>query len=663
MAESKVKSVFEKEVTCPLCLDVFKEPKKLPCDHVYCKECIKALALRSLLNATISCPECCTLTQLPNNNVDNLPTDFRMNRFIEAFQKMKIGEETDSSGTKVDTSLRCEVHPAQLLAIYCETCMKVLCRDCVLVTKDHDNHEYGFMKDKEEKVRNKLELHISKIQAQAEGISSSLEKIRNADMVIDHCETQCQLEIDQTFESLINEIEERKQVIKKSTAEQFRLLSSGYVKQKEELKAAQAELQESITLATTSLKDPVVKFLSNQESTNKKFDHVESKFQLSVSRPQLLMVKVSDTPYQFEKYVTVQQQMDPIQWDLMKSLPKSIPLGQQYTFNIVTRADKRFWKKGFQERNYKFNIALHCVRDGSEITREAKQLSADRVAIFIAPQSRGRHKLSVTLSGLHISNSPFDIFVYNPRPVREIPNLRGVVGLTLIDNKLIATEMNGNQIVYIDSDFCPIALPGVNGITRDSECNLYATTGERAPCLHKFTRNGIHIKSSGKYGTANGQFLYSNGPRVSKSNELYVCDSKSSRVQVFDLDLNFKRTFGKGEKGMDHFNWPADIDFDAAGNVYVTDPWNNRIQVFDSRGHYIHSIGSSHLTTPASLFIRDELIYTTEHQASRISVLTTSGQLVTNAFGSGYISEPNGMTVGQDGLVYVTSKQSKIFVF
>ena len=629
MAESNVKRVLEKEVTCPLCLDLFKEPKKLPCDHVYCKDCIKGLALRSL-NATISCPECHTLTQLPNNDINNLPTDFRMNRFIEVFQEMKMGEDTDRSGANEE--IRCEAHPAQPIAIYCGTCRKTLCRDCVLATKEHENHEYGFMEEMEEKVRKQLEVRISKIQAQAEGISSSLKKIMNADMDITQCEAECQLEIDRAFESLMNEIEERKQVIKASTAEQCRLLSSGYTKQKEELKAAQAEIQESIILATTSLKNPVVKFLSSQESTCTKFDHVESKFQqlpLSVSRPQLLMVKVSDMQWQLEKYVTIQQQMDPKQWDLEKSFPKSMPLAEQYTFNIVTvtRADRRFRKKGFPEKNYKFNITLHCIKDGLEIKGDMKQLSADRVAIFITPQSQGLHKLSVTLSGVHISNSPFDILVHNSHPAREISNLKGAIGLTLIDDRLIVTEMTGNRILYVDSGLS-IALHGVNGITRDSECNLYATTGEGASHLHKFTREGTHIKSGGKHGTADGEFLYSNGPRVSINNELYVCDSSASRVQVFDLDLNFKRAFGKAEKGKDCVNFPADIDFDAAGNIYVTDLWNNRIQVFDSGEHCIRSIGTSHLKTPVGLFIRDKLIYTTEYLASRISVLTISGELV-----------------------------------
>ena len=139
MAEGQVKQILEKEVTCPLCLDLFKDPKKLPCDHVYCKGCLRSLALHSL-NATISCPECRTHTQVQGNDVNNFRTAFQTNRLIEAFQQVQIRVETDSpSATEM-----CQVHPTQPLAIYCETCKKQLCRDCVLMTKEHVSHEYGF---------------------------------------------------------------------------------------------------------------------------------------------------------------------------------------------------------------------------------------------------------------------------------------------------------------------------------------------------------------------------------------------------------------------------------------------------------------------------------------------------------------------------------------
>ena len=87
MAEGRVKQVLEKEITCALCLDLFKQPKKLPCDHVYCRDCLRGLALRSL-NATISCPECRTLTQVPSKDVNNFPTAFQTNWLIEAFQQV-----------------------------------------------------------------------------------------------------------------------------------------------------------------------------------------------------------------------------------------------------------------------------------------------------------------------------------------------------------------------------------------------------------------------------------------------------------------------------------------------------------------------------------------------------------------------------------------------
>ena len=54
---------LESEVTCPLCHDIFTEPKRLPCDHVYCRQCLRGLVFRST-TSSISCPECRTDTPL-----------------------------------------------------------------------------------------------------------------------------------------------------------------------------------------------------------------------------------------------------------------------------------------------------------------------------------------------------------------------------------------------------------------------------------------------------------------------------------------------------------------------------------------------------------------------------------------------------------------------
>ena len=95
MAASQVRSVLEREITCAMCLDIFKEPKKLPCDHVFCKGCLEMLARRNVTPA-ISCPECRRLAQLPNGVVKDLPTAFHVNRLIDAFQEVRDREQANS---------------------------------------------------------------------------------------------------------------------------------------------------------------------------------------------------------------------------------------------------------------------------------------------------------------------------------------------------------------------------------------------------------------------------------------------------------------------------------------------------------------------------------------------------------------------------------------
>ena len=95
MAVSQVRNVLMQEISCSLCLDVFNEPKKLPaCDHVFCKQCLEMLAKRNI-TAAVSCPECRKVSKLPDGNVKDLPTAFRVNRLIDAFRQVELEEKKE----------------------------------------------------------------------------------------------------------------------------------------------------------------------------------------------------------------------------------------------------------------------------------------------------------------------------------------------------------------------------------------------------------------------------------------------------------------------------------------------------------------------------------------------------------------------------------------
>ena len=172
----------------------------------------------------------------------------------------------------------------------------------------------------------------------------------------------------------------------------------------------------------------------------------------------------------------------------------------------------------------------------------------------------------------------------------------------------------------------------------------------------------VIIKSTGRKGRAPGEFEFPNGIRLNKAGEIYVCDSDNHRVQVFDRDLNFLRKFGRRGSGKGCFDNPADLDFDEAGNLYIAEQRNLRIQVLTPQGDHIRYIGEGVLHDPVSPAVHQNMVYVTDVEGCRIAVFTTSGEFRTS-FGEKILQRPEGITIDNDGFVYVTDARSRLIKF
>jgi len=49
---------LNQELTCPICLKHFEEPKLLPCCHYYCRVCMVQMRARTKEKDYFQCPEC-----------------------------------------------------------------------------------------------------------------------------------------------------------------------------------------------------------------------------------------------------------------------------------------------------------------------------------------------------------------------------------------------------------------------------------------------------------------------------------------------------------------------------------------------------------------------------------------------------------------------------
>lgn len=249
MAKGQVRNMLEREVACPLCLGLFKEPKKLPCDRVYCKEC---LALHGL-NATISCPECRAPTQIPNNDVSNLPTAFHTNRIMEAFQQIQSASEDDID--LPSTTGNYQTHPKQPLAIHCKTCMKQFCRDCVLRTQDHASHKYGFFKEVADEYRRKINSEFESASSYKMSLSKALKEVRAVQGDSAEHEKHTKKEIDIMFEELLSVLQKWKEETTKEAELHYQSAAAISKSQEDQLEKALSELSMLTTTVDNCIQD------------------------------------------------------------------------------------------------------------------------------------------------------------------------------------------------------------------------------------------------------------------------------------------------------------------------------------------------------------------------------------------------------------------------
>ena len=135
---------------------------------------------------------------------------------------------------------------------------------------------------------------------------------------------------------------------------------------------------------------------------------------------------------------------------------------------------------------------------------------------------------------------------------------------------------------------------GVFAVAVDGEGSVYVADQNNGR-IQKFTSQGEFLLKWGGKGDEEGQFHIIRDIAVDGAGTVYVVDEESHRIQKFSSQGVFSGCWGprycyvggapSGEDG--RLAYPSGIAVDNAGNVYVADPGNNRIQKFPSQGEFL----------------------------------------------------------------------------
>ena len=684
-SSEKALEKLNEELTCPICLDQYTDPKLLHCFHVFCEKCLKPVARQTQQGQVVECPNCRHLTSLPQEGVSGLQGAFLIHHLFDIQDILKkvstpagvkctkckkrdptcycrscgflcesckkphlewddfsshelvsldqLTEDVTNLVPPVQKTLNCSKHPTKELDLYCETCKEVICQYCVL--KIHRDHQYDLATDAFPQQKKVLVSSVEPVEQQLASVNKALEDLKSLSGEITSqrqaLETKIRAEIRLGHQAL----EAREEVLVSQLDQMTR----------EKLKNVAAQ-QDQLELVATRLKS-CCGFLQESLRTGSQVEI------LAMAKP--FVQQVQDVTSSLKPESLEPEEQADLEFNCSQN--ELLQMCQQYgqlVANPVCHAKCSAEGDGLklavvgerttvtvevvdqEGRKYSRPVEVSCElvsSDGSRQVRgEAKKVGDGEYEISYLPQHRGPHYLHIRVGDKHISGSPFPLSVITTTPTNIITGVKGPWGLAL-DNK--------RQLVVVEID---------------------------GHCVSIFSGSGGKVRSFGCQGSAPGQLNTPGGVALSATGDILVADQCNHRIQVFSPDGKSVKCIGTNGSGPLQFTNPVGIAVHPQSKkIYVTDGGNHRVQILNEDLTFYKTFGSSgsgngQFNNPLGVsFDSTGNVYIADSYNNRTQVFTADGEYIRQFEKGG--SQKNGIALDSNNIVYVSDSANNISVF
>ena len=679
---------LEEQLTCPVCLDLYTDPKTLPCLHSFCQECLKGLPQeREARGDTyyLSCPTCRQRTEVPIEGVGAFPVAFQLKNLKEIAQSLK-NEVSDPQ------QVTCNDHDKPL-DMFCVTCETVICHYCAFHT--HKDHKHALISDCYPKHYQMLHDSLKPVKGKKQTLKKVLSDLAEREGQIRKRGEGVLEEIHQMVEEMIGILRqsERKltEQVKRVTDAKLQVLSG-------QTKSVQTSL---------NLLEDVEDYVEQSLKTGTHQQVLSSKKQM--------MEHMSEVTAQINV-----EELRPIEKDDLRLIKdsaealKSLHHIGTVSYTALQECKVKIFEveKSLKEKKVSFSLSMEA-QDSSLVSVPVSSLRCSLVPvgkgdqpihttvtttsthpgvyrIHCNPLTHGTHTVKVQVYDVQLEDTslfiPFNPCLDNITPVRTITGLYSPWRVAVSDDgHVIVTERGGNCVTILDNEGKKVKSFGGKGEMGDvkfSSPRGIAITPDNiilvSDVIHgiqKISMDGDCIASVGGKGSGPLQFDGPNGIAISPiTGQVYIADRNNHRIQVLNPDLTFSHSFGKEGSANGKFQRSCDIAIDSQGLVYVTDAHNHCIQKFTPNGKFVAQFGSEgsgpgQLKYPYGITIDTAgtgLVYVSEITGHRVSVFTSDGVFVSSfgRYGSNIdqFKYPRGLKFDKEGFLHVCDYGNKRLV-
>ena len=675
---------LEEQLTCPVCLDLYTNPKTLPCLHSFCQECLEGLPQeREARGDTyyLSCPTCRQRIEVPREGVGAFPVAFTLNNLKEITQSLKNKASNPQQVT-------CSDH-GKPLEVFCETCKTVICFHCTYRT--HKDHKHALVSDCYPKHYQMLHDSLKPIKGKKEALKKVLSDLSEREgEIIERGEGVLE-EINGMVEEMIGILRESErkltEQVKRVTDAKLEMLSG-------QTKSVQTSL---------SLLEGVEDYVEQSLKTGTHQQVLSSKKQM--------MERMSEVTTQINV-----EELHPIEKDDLRLIKESAETLKSLhhigtvSYTALQECKVKIFEveKSLKEKEFSFLLSmeallvsvpvssLRCslvpVGKGDEpidTTVITTSTHPGVCRIHCNPSTRGTHTVKVQVYDVELEDTslfiPFNPYLDNITPVGTITELNGPYGVAVSDDgHVIVTENNCNRVTILDNEGKKVKSFGGKGRSGNVQfsvpCGVAITPDNFILVsdnhrIQKISMDGDRVASVGGSGSGRLQFNGPDGIAISPiTGQVYIADSGNHRIQVLNPDLTFSHSFGMVGSANGQFNKPRGIAIDSQGLVYVADWGNDRIQKFTPNGKFVAQFGSEgsdpgQLDSPWGITIDTAgtgLVYVSEEGNNRVSVFTSDGVFVSSFERKGsnidQFNYPLGLRFDKKGFLYVCDYFNKQLV-
>ena len=675
---------LEEQLTCAICLDLYTNPKTLPCLHSFCRQYLEGLPLDPQGdNYFISCPTCRHRTQLPQlTGAADFPTAFLINNLKEVYNLMtkvsghqqvtcgncittnatgyckecakflcqecinshqkfaavvdhkitSLNEVITSASKLVPDKLRikCSIHNKPL-EIFCRTCEELICHDCIV--RIHRDHDYDLVSDCYPKYCQKLETNLKSVSEQVTAITDILTALTGRENEIREQGEAVKVEIHVMVEEMIDVLRQSERQLTREvdtvTGSKLQVLSE----QKKaadmslnKLKDCQEFVEQSLEIGSPQ------EVVSSTKQMMEHISHVTEQVNIEEFNPRekanLHFKKDSnivDTLHHIGDIVFFSPSV--LQKCKIKKIDRQL---------IMTIKSKISFPLSIQFSDSSLltvplsSLSCNVVPVGTTTPITATVTTTTHPGVYTihcSPVTNGCHQINVQVNNIQVDNTslviPFNPYLNKITPVHIIPEFNIPFGVAVTnDGHIIVSENGSNCVTLLDRD------------------------GKKM----KSFRQNIFCPA---------------GITITPDNFILVADEH--KIQKISMDGKCIKSVGKQGSGPLEFDDPCCITISPiTGQIYVADRGNHRIQVLKPDLTCSHTFGTKgsakgQFNYPRDVAIdRRGLVYVTDCWNHRIQTFTSEGQYLsqfgTKGSGVGQLDYPEGIVIDDNNLIYVTEQ-------